>query len=133
MKFFTKKTKIVFLVIILIGAVLLAYNSLSYQLDYQPLKGNSSSLGSSLITEGFNGSGGSDSTDNNSYYNEIRNNMQKSFEAIAAANATNGSANSGAIARDGNKFATATSLIFNKRSAIQSNIRPPTIVIAAIW
>jgi hypothetical protein len=89
MKFFTKKTKIVFLVIILIGAVLLAYNSLSYHLDYQPLKGNSSSLGSSLITEGFNGSG-SDSTNNNSYYDEIRNNMQKSFEAIAAANAANG-------------------------------------------
>ena len=88
MKFFTKKTKIVFLVIILIGAVLLAYNSLSYQLDYQPLKGNSSSLGSSLITEGFNGSG-TDSS-GNSYYDEIRNNMQKSFEAIAASNAANG-------------------------------------------
>ena len=38
MKFFTKKTKIVFLVIILIGAILLAYNSLSYHLDYQTLK-----------------------------------------------------------------------------------------------
>ena len=87
MKFFTKKTKIVFLVIILIGAVLLAYNSLSYQLDYQPLKGNSSSLGSSLITEGFDGSG-SDSS-GNSYYNEIRNNMQKSFEIIAGHHVEN--------------------------------------------
>jgi len=92
MKFFTKKTKIVFLVIILIGAVLLAYNSLSYQLDYQPLKGNSSSLGSSLITEGFHDSSGSDSS-GNSYYDEIRNNMQKSFEAIAASNNANSGAN----------------------------------------
>ena len=83
MKFFTKKTKIVFLVIILIGAILLAYNSLSYHLDYQTLKGNSSSLGTSLITEGFQDNSG------NSYYNEIRNNMQKSFEAIAASNNSN--------------------------------------------
>ena len=97
MKIFTKKTKIVFLVIILIGAVLLAYNSLSYHLDYQTLKGNSSSLGSSLINEGFQGSGTDSNSNgtNNSYYNEIRNNMQKSFEAIADNNSTSTSSTGG--------------------------------------
>ena len=54
MKFFTKKAKIIFLVIILIGAVLLAYNSLNHNLGYLDL--NKNSLGSSSFNEGFTSS-----------------------------------------------------------------------------
>jgi hypothetical protein len=50
MKFFTKKAKIVLLVILLVGAVLLAYNSLNHEIEYLDLNPH---LGNSLITEGF--------------------------------------------------------------------------------
>lgn len=51
MKFFTKKAKIIFLAIILVGAILLAYNSLNHNLEYLNL--NKNGLDGSAINEGF--------------------------------------------------------------------------------
>ena len=51
MKFFTKKAKIIFLAIILVGAILLAYNSLNHNLEYLNL--NKNGLDGSAFNEGF--------------------------------------------------------------------------------
>jgi hypothetical protein len=53
MKFFTKKAKIIFLAIILVGAILLAYNSLNHNLEYLNLNLNKNGLDGSAINEGF--------------------------------------------------------------------------------
>ena len=68
MKLITKKSKFIFLVIILVGAVMLAYNSLNHNLEYLNLN-EKNNLGSSPVVEGFDDYNNTSNNNNNSNSN----------------------------------------------------------------